>query len=138
LPSFFFLLEGLSGGFSSGFLLLWFVEVVRVQLLFISDVDICDRQELVESPWTIQSDNLFNVCAFAQTFGNEVLFHGIFSTSYLDNIFVEYFDVVSKRFALSLDDGLEGGHRFWLRARHSEVGCELVAEVAPRVYGVSP
>jgi len=37
-----------------------------------------------------------------------------------------------------LDDGLEGGHRFWLCPRRSEVGCELVAEVAPRIYGVCP
>jgi len=33
-----FLLEGISGGFSSGLLLLGFVAAVRVQLLFISDV----------------------------------------------------------------------------------------------------
>jgi len=56
----------------------------------------------------------------------------------MDSFFVEPFDVVSKRFAFSLDDGLEGCHRFWLHPRPSEVGCELVAEVAPRVYGVSP
>jgi len=38
-----FILEGLSGGFSSRLLLPGFVKVVHVQLLFVSDVDLCDR-----------------------------------------------------------------------------------------------
>jgi len=38
-----FVLEGLFGGFSSRLTLPGLVEVVRVELLFISEVDLCDR-----------------------------------------------------------------------------------------------
>jgi len=43
-------LEELSGGFSNRFLLPGFVKAVRVQFLFIGDVDFFNRYELVEIP----------------------------------------------------------------------------------------
>jgi len=53
------------------------------------------------------ANNLLDVCAFMQTSGDHVLFHVFISTSHLNRFFVEPFDVVSKRFASSLEDGLK-------------------------------
>jgi len=48
-----FLVEGLFGGFISRLLLLGLVKVVRVQLLFIPYLDLCNHWELVKIPWAI-------------------------------------------------------------------------------------
>jgi len=98
-----FLMEGIFGGFSSRLLLLGFVEAVRVQLYF----------EAVRVQ-QIQADNFLYVCAFAQTFGNEVLLYCFVGTPYLHNFFVEPFGVVSKRFTFSLHNSFKGCDRLWL------------------------
>jgi hypothetical protein len=81
---------------------------------------------------------LIELGRYTQTFGNEVPFHCIVGTSYLYDFLVEPFDVILKRFALSLDNSFEGSHRLWLCSRSGEMGGELVAEVAPWVNIVSP
>jgi len=102
------------GGFSSGFLLPDFVKVVCVDFLLVPDVRLDDREELIVSLWAIEANSHFHVCAFAQTFGDELPLHVFVGTPYLDNFFVEPLDVVSERFAVPLDDSFKGHHRFWL------------------------
>jgi len=104
--------EGILGGFSSKFLLSGLVQAVSVDFLLVPDICFSDREESVISLRAIEADNLFYVCAFAQTSGYEVPFHFLIGTSYLNNFFIEPLDVVSERLTLSLNNGFKGRHCF--------------------------
>jgi len=127
----FLVVEGLFGGFSSRFLLPDLVEVVCVDFLSVPNVRFDDREELIVSLWAIEANNLLDVCAFAQTLGDEVSFHVFIGALYLDSFFDEPLDVVSERFTFSMDDSFKGRHRLWLGPWSCKVGGELVTEVTP-------
>jgi hypothetical protein len=86
--------EGLFGGFNCRFLLPGLVEAVTVDLLLVLDVGLHDHEELIIGLRTIEVDSLFDDCVFAQTSGDEKLFHVFISTSHLDSFLVEPLDVV--------------------------------------------
>jgi len=81
-------------------------------LFLVPDVGIYDREELIVSLREIEGNNLFNVCAFAKTLCDEVLFHIFVGSLYLDSFLVEPLYVVSEGLTFPLDDGFEGRHCF--------------------------
>lgn len=107
-----YVMEGLLAGLSSRFLLHGLVEAVSVDFLFVPDVCFYDREESIIILRPIEADNLLYFCAFAQTSGDEVPFHFLIGTSYLNSFFIEPLDVVLERLTLSLNNGFKGRHCF--------------------------
>jgi hypothetical protein len=80
-------------------------------------------EEILERCLGLDAYGLGKITASPKASLNKIFLHAVAGCN-LDDLFVESLEVASKRFALFLDNGFKGRHRFWMATR----SCELPGE----------